>query len=54
MIGAELMSARNQFRAELGVIIDLTVERDDDAAILVAHRLRCRDGEVDDGKAAVS
>jgi hypothetical protein len=39
---------------ELGVIVDLAVERDPEASIFITHRLVGLRGEVDDREPAVS
>lgn len=54
VIGTELVPAGDELGPELGVIVDFTVESDDDRAVLVAHRLRRGDVEVDDREAAVT
>ena len=51
---AEDMSARDELRAQIEVVVDLAVERDPDGAVLVAHRLRAGRGEIDDGQAAMT
>ena len=51
--GPEAMAARLELLPELAVVVDLAVEDDPDAAVLVLHRLMAA-GAVDDGQPAVT
>ena len=48
------MPERGQLAAKLMMVVDLSVEDDDDVTALVAHRLRRGVGEVDDLQARMA
>ena len=48
------VAARPEVLAQRDVVVDLAVEGDLDAAVLVAHRLPPGGAEIDDGEAAVA
>ena len=47
------VAAGEQLLAQLGVVVDLAVEDDDDGAVLVGHRLRAA-GDVEDREPPVA
>jgi hypothetical protein len=50
MVAAKLVTGRLEFVAQRTVVVDLAVEDDADAPVLVCHRLRTT-GEIDDAQA---
>src|SRR5204863_4107729 len=53
MVGLKKMAASLEFRAELGVVVDLAVKNKDEIAIGGSHRLMAA-FQIDDGKAAMA
>ena len=52
-VGAERVTAREQFGADLGEVVNLAVEDDLDRAVLVRERLIAR-GQIDDAQAPMA
>ena len=54
MIGAKPMSGRYKLGPQTEVVIDFTIEGDDDASVLIRHGLIGRGADVDDCQPAVT
>ena len=54
MIGAKSMSGRNELGPQTKVVIDFTIEGDDDASVFIRHGLIGRSADVDDGQPAMT